>query len=137
MQVAAIVLVHGAVATAGAAPLLSDEQVDRLGLALARLGGTATAGRLPPDIWTWEPLLDEGVVSLEGLLAVAEVDLQDTPAARSALRQGVSAWLAGLAFRRSLHVTLGWATQKIQFTKETLASRVSDARQHHGHQDQG
>lgn len=36
MQVTAIVLVHAAHPAAGDAALLSDEQVDRLGLALAR-----------------------------------------------------------------------------------------------------
>jgi hypothetical protein len=117
--------------------VLPDEELQDLGARLATHGQKATVERDPPPIWTWEPLVESGLVSLDGLVAVAELDMPDSDVGRNALRMDIADWLAGSSARGKVRVSIVWATQMITFTIETLPYGVAESKERYGRQDQG
>ena len=131
-----IVLVSAPGAAIEPEQVVPDEDLQELGARLATRWPSATVGREPPPIWTWEPLVESGHIGLAGLVAVVELRMSDTDAERHALRLDIADWLATSSSRGRVRVCIVWATQMITFSIETLPDGVAESKEEYGRQDE-
>ena len=136
-MVTSIVLMTTADRTIAPDQLVPDGELEELGRDLATRWRGASISREPPSIWMWEVLVERGLISLAGLVAIVELDVGDSDADKNALRQRLKAWIASSPARNKLQVAIVWATQIINVNIETLASGVSESKERYGRQDQG
>jgi hypothetical protein len=113
---------------------VSDETLAELAKNLASRWDSVVAGREPPAIWEWEPLLDAGVISLAGMVAIIEIRMEDDVAEKLALRTVLRAWWSKASW--GVRIRIIWAHQQITYVEEILEPGISEEMEPYGCEDQ-
>ena len=132
--VTSIIIVAASGDAVAADEWVSNEALEDLATALGNTWKSVEVRRELPAIWMWEPLVDAGVISLAGIVAFAEVRLDDRPGERITMRELLRAWLQTVRF--GLRVQIVWADYRITYLTETLDPGVSEELEPYGCQEQ-
>jgi hypothetical protein len=129
-QITSIVVLSAADDAESPIELVPDRALAELARKLALAWDSVVVGRQPPAIWTWEPLIDAGVISLAGMVAVVELEIEDDAAEKRALRTLLRSWLNETGW--GVRVQILWANQTITFVEEILEPGISEEMERYG-----
>jgi hypothetical protein len=129
-EITSIVVLAAADDAVAPAELVPEPALNELASSLTIQWASATVRREPPPIWMWEPLIDAGIISLAGMVAIIEIRMQDDPAEKLALRSLLRSWLSRATWGVRIHII--WAHQKITYVEEILEPGISEEMERYG-----